>query len=370
MATEEHMKACLLTPNQPLQISNLTRPCIEGNEEVLVRVLFCGICHTDLHLWNDGYDIGDGKKAKISERPGFIFPVTPGHEIAGKVAQIGTDVEDLKVGDTVIIYPIIGCDECESCQLGKEQVCLGKSPFIGFSLPGGFAEYVKIPKSKYACKIPDAISPSLAALLPCGAATSFSALKKANALVETRSAQKMASSFVLIGAGGLGQWALALSRHILPKEAKIIVVDTSEERLRICDAMGADKTLVCNPDQDVGTEILKVCPSKCDIVLDFVGCSSTVKTGASCLKRGGTLFIVGLHGGNNPLQLGDMVLNSKTVQGTKMSSLKDLKELIELVGKQNIKGPSISFVNLDDNLNNVMEAFKNGEFTGRNVIKM
>ena len=238
-------------------------------------------------------------------------------------------------------------------------------------MTGGFAEYVKIPKSKYACKIPDTISPSLAALFPCGAATSYSALKKANAAVAARSSQKMTSSFVLIGAGGLGQWALALSRHILPKEAKIVVVDTSEERLRICDAKGtADKTLVCNPDKDAATEILKVCPSKCDVVLDFVGCSSTIKTGASCLKRGGTLFIVGLHGGINPLQLSDMVLNSKTVQGTKMSSLQEVKELIEIVGRQNIQGPPISFVNLDENLNNVMEAFKNGEFKGRNVIKV
>ena len=84
MATEELMKACLLTPNQPLQIANVARPSIEGNE-VLVKVLFCGICHSDLHLWDDGYDLGEGKKAKVSERPGFQFPVTPGHEIAGKV---------------------------------------------------------------------------------------------------------------------------------------------------------------------------------------------------------------------------------------------------------------------------------------------
>ena len=81
------MKACKLIPFKPLSICDTELPSISG-DEVLIKVWYAGICHTDLHLWEDGYDLGDGRKAKISERPGFKFPVVPGHEISGEVRII------------------------------------------------------------------------------------------------------------------------------------------------------------------------------------------------------------------------------------------------------------------------------------------
>ena len=116
------MKAAqIVTPKEPLQLKDLEVP--QPNEsQVVVKVKAVGVCHSDLHLWEGGYDAGAGVFLKATDR-GVKFPVTPGHEVVGTVTQIGNSVKDIKIGDEVLVYPWIGCGLCPACKAENENLC-------------------------------------------------------------------------------------------------------------------------------------------------------------------------------------------------------------------------------------------------------
>ena len=132
------MKAAqIVEPNKPLKISEIETPIPTGRQ-VLVKVKAVGVCHSDLHLWDGGYDTGDGFM-KVTDR-GVKFPVIPGHEVVGKVSEIGDSVVGIEVGDDVLVYPWIGCGSCPTCEKGGNNVCDGPQS-IGVFKDGGYAEY-------------------------------------------------------------------------------------------------------------------------------------------------------------------------------------------------------------------------------------
>ena len=113
--------ARILGPNEPLAISEFETPRPQGNQ-VLVKVKSVGVCHSDLHLWEGGYDLGDGQFMKVTDR-GVKYPVTPGHEIVGIIEEIGDSVSNVAKGDSVLVFPWIGCGECPACKVGNENLC-------------------------------------------------------------------------------------------------------------------------------------------------------------------------------------------------------------------------------------------------------
>ncbi|MFB3113519.1 MAG: alcohol dehydrogenase catalytic domain-containing protein, partial [Nitrosopumilaceae archaeon] len=205
------MKAArIVEPNKPLEISELETPKPSGNE-VIVKVKAAGVCHSDLHLWEGGYDLGDGTFLKVTDR-GVKYPVTPGHEIAGTVSEVGNDVKDVSVGDDVLVYPWIGEGECPACKAGNENLCDAPKS-IGLFQDGGYAENVKVPHYKYLAKI-SGLDLDAATSLACSGLTAYNAVKKANA--------NSPEYLVIIGAGGLGLIAIQLAKAIT--KAKIICV--------------------------------------------------------------------------------------------------------------------------------------------------
>ena len=136
------MKAAqIIEPNKPLKISEIDTPSPTG-KQVLLKVKAVGVCHSDLHLWEGGYDTGDGFM-KVTDR-GVKFPVIPGHEIVGTVSAIGDSVVGIKEGDDVLVYPWIGCGICPTCEKGDTNLC--ESPqSLGVFQDGGYAEYSLIP---------------------------------------------------------------------------------------------------------------------------------------------------------------------------------------------------------------------------------
>ena len=145
------MKAAqIVTPKEPLQIKDLEIP--KPKEfEVVVKVKAVGVCHSDLHLWEGGYDAGAGSFMKATDR-GVKFPVTPGHEVVGTVSHIGSSVQGIKTGDDVLVYPWIGCGICPACKVGNENLCDAPRS-LGVFQNGGYAEYVLVPNSKYLIKV-------------------------------------------------------------------------------------------------------------------------------------------------------------------------------------------------------------------------
>ena len=137
--------ARILGPNEPLAISESETPHPQGNQ-VLVKVKSVGVCHSDLHLWEGGYDLGDGQFMKVTDR-GVKYPVTPGHEIVGTVDAIGDDVSNVSKGDDVLVFPWIGCGKCPACKVGDENLC-DTPKSLGVFQDGGYSDYALVPNSQ------------------------------------------------------------------------------------------------------------------------------------------------------------------------------------------------------------------------------
>ena len=250
-------------PNEPLTISESENPRPQGTQ-VLLKVKSEGVCHSDLHLWEGGYDLGDGQFLKVTDR-GVKYPVTPGHEIVGTIEEIGENVSNVSVGDDVLVFPWMGCGECPACKVGHENLC-DTPKSMGLFQNGGYADYTLIPDSKYLAKL-DGVDPDAATSLACSGLTAYTAVKKAN--------QNSPEFVVIIGAGGLGLMGVQIASEIT--DAKIICVDLDDKKLETAKEMGAHFT-VNSKDSDTVKKILSICNDKgADSVIDFVNAPPTVK---------------------------------------------------------------------------------------------
>ena len=356
------MKAArIVEPNKPLEISELETPKPSGNE-VIVKVKAAGVCHSDLHLWEGGYDLGDGTFLKVTDR-GVKYPITPGHEIVGTVAEVGNDVKDVSVGDVVLVYPWIGEGECPACKAGNENLCDAPKS-IGLFQDGGYAENVKVPHYKYLAKI-SGLDLDAATSLACSGLTAYNAVKKANA--------NSPEYLVIIGAGGLGLIAIQLAKAIT--KAKIICVDMDDKKFETAKKMGADFVVNTNVIGSISTgtggpveKIISICNGKgADSVIDFVNAPQTVKTALAVLRKRGNLVLVGLFGGSINLSLVTIPLKSLTIQGAYTGNYNDMVELIDLAKKGVIK-PVISKRYSIDEANEALENLKARKIIGRAVI--
>ena len=356
------MKAArIVEPNKPLEISELETPKPSGNE-VIVKVKAAGVCHSDLHLWEGGYDLGDGTFLKVTDR-GVKYPVTPGHEIVGTVAEVGNDVKDVSVGDDVLVYPWIGEGECPACKAGNENLCDAPKS-IGLFQDGGYAENVKVPHYKYLAKI-SGLDLDAATSLACSGLTAYNAVKKANA--------NSPEYLVIIGAGGLGLIAIQLAKAIT--KAKIICVDMDDKKFETAKKMGADFVVNTNVIGSISTgtggpveKIISICNGKgADSVIDFVNAPQTVKTALAVLRKRGNLVLVGLFGGSINISLVTIPLKSLTIQGAYTGNYNDMVELIDLAKKGVIK-PVISKRYSIDEANEALENLKARKIIGRAVI--
>ncbi|KAG0511577.1 MAG: alcohol dehydrogenase [Nitrosopumilaceae archaeon] len=356
------MKAArIVEPNKPLEVIELPSPKPTGNE-VIVKVKAAGVCHSDLHLWEGGYDLGDGNFLKVTDR-GVKYPITPGHEIVGTVSEIGDSVKGVSVGDQVLVYPWLGCGECPACKVGNENLC-DTPRSIGLFQDGGYAENVKVPHFKYLAKI-SGIDLDGAASLACSGLTAYTAVKKAN--------MNSPEFLVIIGAGGLGLMGIQIAKAIT--KAKVICVDLDDNKLQTAKEMGADFVVNSNVIGSVATgsgnaaqKIISLSNNKgADSVIDFVNAPQTVKTGLAALRKRGNLVLVGLFGGSLELSLVTIPLKALTIQGAYTGNYNDMVELIDLAKKGIIK-PVISQRYSLDQVNDALENLKQRKIIGRAVI--
>jgi len=348
------MKSAQITgPNEPLKIleSNTPRP---QQNEVLVKVKAVGVCHSDLHLWEGGYDLGDGQFMKVTDR-GVKYPVTPGHEIVGVVDDVGNDVTGFSKGDEVIVYPWIGCGICPACKVGNENLC-DTPKSLGVFQDGGYSDYTLVPNYKYLAKL-NGVNPETATSLACSGLTAYNAIKKSN--------QNSPVFLVIIGAGGLGLMGVQIAKAIT--RAKIICVDLDDQKLDTAKKMGAD-FILNSKDPDTSQKILSICDNKgADSVVDFVNAPPTAKLGLSVLRKRGNLVLVGLFGGSIEMSLVTIPLKSIIIQGAYTGNYNDMVELLELAKKGTIN-PIISKRYSLDEANTALEDLKARKILGRAVI--
>lgn len=356
------MKAArIVEANKPLEISELEIPEPKENQ-VIVKVKAVGVCHSDLHLWEGGYDLGDGSFMKVTDR-GVKYPVTPGHEIVGSIAKMGSAVTGFSEGDDVLVYPWIGEGTCPACKAGNENLC--DSPkSLGVFQDGGYAEQVLVPHFKYLVKV-SGIDLEPAASLACSGLTAYTAVKKAN--------MNSPEYLVIIGAGGLGLMGIQIAKAIT--NAKVICVDLDDKKLDIAKKMGADFVINTNVIGSVTTgsgsavqKIISICDNKgADSVIDFVNAPQTAKTGIAILRKRGNLVLVGLFGGSIDLSLVTIPLKAITIQGAYTGNYNDFVELIELAKKGTIKQVISERYSLNQS-NDALENLKQRKIIGRAVI--
>ena len=303
------------------------------------------------------------------------YPIVPGHEIAGLVHFMGETASSagvVAVGDRVVVYPWIGCEQCPVCTVGDSYLCPVKSQEIGICFDGGYAEYVKVIHYRFVLRLPENIPFTLGALLPCSGLTSYSALRKCMEVAERVKGWKRDIHVAVIGLGGLAMFALKLLPFCLGGEGvKIVGLDINSRKLKIVkDSWLADHTfLLCSNDtteQQVEKYITEF-QLKPSIVLDFVNSTDTFSFSVQLLERAGIHVMIGLHGGLGELKLPLASLSESVHVGNYVGSTSRLEELIKLVSEQKIKYPFLKHYQLNE-ATKALEDLEQGTVDGRAVL--
>ena len=344
---------CVTHHGQPLELVERPLPQPQGTE-VLLKVRAAGVCHTDLHLWEGHYDLGGGKKLTLAER-GIKPPLTLSHEIVGKVVGAGEAAGPVAPGRSVLVHPWIGCGECAACRRGEENLCI-KPQSLGVVRPGGFAEYVIVPHPRYLVDI-DGLDDAEAAPLACAGVTTYSALKKLGARIET-------DPVVIIGAGGLGLMAIEVLKALGGKGA--IVVDLDPVKREAALAAGAMQAIDARAP-DAVAQIQQATGGGARAVLDLVGATPTVTLAIACSARGGHIVICGLMGGDLTLALPVIPMRPLTLQGSYVGTLQELQELVALVKKTKMAPIPVTRRPLAE-ANAALQDLHHGRIVGRTVL--
>jgi alcohol dehydrogenase, propanol-preferring len=303
---------------EPLQATDRPTPTPQGSE-VLLRTLATGVCHSDLHLWDGFYDIGGGKRFSLRER-GLAPPITLGHEIAGEVVAAGPDAAGVTPGDRRVIFPWIGCGTCATCRRGDEHLC-NRPRAIGIQRPGGFADHVLVPHPRYLVPL-EGLTPAQAAPYACSGLTAFAALGRVGEAVYGR------QPILVIGAGGLGLMALALSRALGGHGAVVADIDPKKREAAIAGgAIGA----VDAAAPDAVKQAQAAAKAPIGAAIDFVGAGPTARLGIDAIARGGKYVIVGLFGGDITLSLPLLPIRAIAIEGSFVGSLDQFRALMALV---------------------------------------
>ncbi|MFI4986719.1 MAG: alcohol dehydrogenase, partial [Alphaproteobacteria bacterium] len=296
----------------PLQAATAPTPEPKGSE-VLLRVTACGVCHSDLHLRDGYFALGNERKLDLSR--GIALPHVLGHEIAGEVVAVGPDARGAAAGERYVAYPWIGCGECAVCRRGHEELC-ARPRQLGINVAGGFADHVLVPHPRYLFAF-GAVPEELACTYACSGLTAFSALKK----VAPLSAD---DPLLIIGAGGVGLAGVRLAKHVTGTTP--IVADIDEGKRTAAFSAGAQATI--DPAAaDAARTLVKASGGGVAAAIDFVGAEATAKFGFDVLRKGGTLVVVGLFGGAFQTPIPMLPLRAVAILGSYVGTLAEMSEL-------------------------------------------
>ena len=341
----EKMRAMVLSKlgpveSNPLKLTEIDRHEIANPKEILVKIEACGVCHSQLHSIE-----GDWKDIGIPP----TLPTVPGHEVVGKIVEIGSDVTKFKVGERVGITPLLGsCLDCQYCNDGKEYLC-EKMDVTGESLKGGYTEYITVSED-FATKVPDTMKSEYAAPLFCAGITAYKAVKAA----EPKKNKKIA----VFGIGGVGHMAIQFAKI---EGCEVSGVSRKEKHLEVAKKLGADNVFVYSSNQKQFLQDVNEKYGLFDAAIVFAPVEQVTDTAIKSIKKGGIVVVATV--GNIPNFL---AFEEKTVRGTLIGSRKDMEDVIKISDEHKLKVVTESFPL--EQANEVLARLKNSEIDARAVL--
>lgn len=342
---------------KPLQAREREIPEPKGTE-VLVRVRRSGVCHSDLHIQDGYFDLGEEGKLEMGAR-GMVLPQALGHEILGEVVAAGPDAEGVEIGGTMLVHPWIGCmqPDCVHCMNDRESDCL-KMRALGVVRDGGYGEYVVVDEPKFLVDI-DGLDLDTVTPYACSGVTVYCALKKVGP-----SEMHPGEWLAVMGAGGLGLNAIAIGKAM--GFEKVVACDIDAGKLQTAVSMGADAVLDTTRS-DALDELRKITDNNLTGCVDTVGVPSTSRLAVHAMIKNGRYVVVGLHGGDFKMPLPWLPQKQMVVRGSYVGSCTDLRELIDLVRTGKVREIPVSTRPLSA-ASETLDDLRDGKITGRVVL--
>jgi alcohol dehydrogenase/propanol-preferring alcohol dehydrogenase len=321
--------------------------------EVLLRVGSCGLCHSDIHLHEGFFDLGQGNKLDLSR--GIAPPRVLGHEVAGTVVAVGPDAQGVAVGDRRVVFPWIGCATCGPCLDGHEELCAAARA-LGINRDGGFADHLLVPHARYLFAF-DPLPEAQACTYACSGLTAWGALKKCAPL-------RPNDTLLIIGAGGVGLSGVRMAAAALGVRPVVAEIDRSKWDL----AREAGAADCLDPTDANATRAFMKASGGAAAAIDFVGAAATFAFGLQALRKGGKLVCVGLFGGVTPVMPATLPLRAVSITGSYVGSLAEMGEVMALARQGGLPALPVATRPLAE-VNDALEDLRSGRVRGRTVLQ-
>ncbi|MGS0749123.1 NAD(P)-dependent alcohol dehydrogenase [Halpernia sp. GG3] len=316
--------------------------------DVEIDILFCGVCHSDLHTARNDWG-------------GTKYPAVPGHEIVGRITKIGSEVTNFKVGDLAGVGCMVdSCRECENCKKDLEQYCTqgmvgtynGNDKHLHQQTFGGYSEKVVVDKN-YVLKVPENLDPAAVAPLLCAGITTYSPLKHWNVNENSKVA--------VVGLGGLGHMAIKLAKGL---GAHVSLFSRSPEKTQDALDLGADKVVISTDEAQ-----MKEVQGKFDLIIDTVPYEHDLNDYVSTLNIDGTLVLLGFIGNlESIISTVPIVLGRRSIAGSLIGGIAETQEMLDFCGEHNIVS-EIEMIDMQ-NINEAYERMLKSDVKYRFVIDM
>ena len=335
-----------LSPSTPLAPFTFERRALRAND-VAMEILYCGVCHSDLHTARNDWGW-------------TLYPAVPGHEIVGRVTQVGPEVTRFRVGDAVAVGCLVdSCQECDHCHQCEEQFCTNgrtdtyNAPdrITGENTYGGYAKHLVV-REEFVLRVPDNLTLSHVAPLLCAGITTYSPLRTWNVGPGSRVG--------VIGLGGLGHMAVKLAAGL---GADVTVMSRTSSKEADALSLGADRLLVSS-DSDA----MAAAQSRFDLIIDTVPVKHDVNPYMPLLKVDGTLVLVGQVGPLAEPTTVPLILGRRRIAGSLIGGIRETQEMLDFCAKKQIL-PDCEMIRMDQ-INEAFDRMERADVRYRFVIDM
>lgn len=304
-----------VSPTSALQPHRITRRQT-GPGDVKINILYCGVCHSDLHIARN-------------EWRGTVYPVVPGHEIIGRIVEVGSDVKDFALGEMVGVGCMVdSCQHCANCEAGLEQYCdtgfvatyNGKDKIDGGVTYGGYASDIVVSR-KFVLHIPEALDPAATAPLLCAGITTYSPMRHWKV--------KPGQSVGIVGLGGLGHIAVKIARAM---GAHVVLFTTSPGKAQDALRLGAHEVVISS---DAGQ--MRSRKESLDFILNTVAAPHDLDAFLKLLKTDGTMTLVGAPASPHPSpSVFGLIMQRRSLTGSHIGGIRETQEMLEFCARHGI----------------------------------